>query len=144
MTGYTLDHVGLSVADVDAQAAWYADALDLEITGRFELPTIGLAGAFVRHPDGWAIELLHRDGFIARAPFSHPNTALLTSGYGHLCLRVADVDATHARLLAAGALERMTPRDSPEPGVRMSFVADPEGNLIELLDRAGPVGTVAT
>ena len=29
----------------------------------------------------------------------------------------------------------MTPRPSPEPGVRMAFVADPEGNLVELLDR---------
>jgi hypothetical protein len=29
----------------------------------------------------------------------------------------------------------MTPRASPEPGVRMAFVADPEGNLIELIDR---------
>ncbi len=141
MTGLVLDHVGLSVADVDAQARWYADALGLTITGRFELPAIGLAGAFVRHPDGWAIELLHREGFSPREPFSHPNTALLTSGYGHVCLRVDDLDATHARLLAAGALERMTPRDSPEPGVRMSFVADPEGNLIELLDRCGPVGS---
>jgi hypothetical protein len=34
----------------------------------------------------------------------------------------------------------MPPQAAPEPGVRMSFVSDPEGNLIELLDRAGPVG----
>jgi catechol 2,3-dioxygenase-like lactoylglutathione lyase family enzyme len=26
---------------------------------------------------------------------------------------------------------------APEPGVRMAFVADPEGNLIELLHRPG-------
>jgi hypothetical protein len=35
----------------------------------------------------------------------------------------------------------MAPQDAPEPGVRVSFVADPEGNLIELLDRTGPVGS---
>jgi hypothetical protein len=29
----------------------------------------------------------------------------------------------------------MSPSQSPEPGVRISFVSDPEGNLIELLDR---------
>jgi hypothetical protein len=27
------------------------------------------------------------------------------------------------------------PRQSPEPGVRMAFVHDAEGNLIELLER---------
>ena len=29
----------------------------------------------------------------------------------------------------------MPPSPSPEPGVRIAFVADPEGNLIELVDR---------
>ena len=37
--------------------------------------------------------------------------------------------------LATGASDRMSPRPSPDPGVRMAYVADPEGNLIELLDR---------
>ena len=46
-----------------------------------------------------------------------------------------DVDAAYDALLAAGAADRMSPRPSPEPGVRMAFVADPEGNLLELLDR---------
>jgi hypothetical protein len=26
-----------------------------------------------------------------------------------------------------------TPRDKPEPGLRIAFVADPDGNLVELL-----------
>jgi hypothetical protein len=26
-----------------------------------------------------------------------------------------------------------TPRDTPEPGLRIAFVADPDGNLVELL-----------
>jgi glyoxylase I family protein len=53
---------------------------------------------------------------------------------------VDDTDAWHARLVAAGATERQAPGHAPEPGVRFSFVADPEGNLIELLDRPHPVG----
>jgi glyoxylase I family protein len=31
----------------------------------------------------------------------------------------------------------MPPCAAPEPGVQMAFVADPEGNLIELLHRPG-------
>jgi len=48
------------------------------------------------------------------------------------------VDAAYAALLDAGATDRMSPRPSPEPGVRMAYVADPEGNLVELLDRSRP------
>ncbi|MEU4218324.1 hypothetical protein [Actinoplanes sp. NPDC026623] len=42
-------------------------------------------------------------------------------------------DAVFVVGLGAGPV--MTPRPSPEPGVRTAFVADPEGNLIELLSR---------
>jgi hypothetical protein len=30
-----------------------------------------------------------------------------------------------------------TPRDTPEPGLRIAFVADPDGNLVELLSSDG-------
>jgi len=52
----------------------------------------------------------------------------------HVGLTVADLGAYH-ELLGRGATDRMSPRPSPEAGVRMADVADPEGNLIELLDR---------
>ena len=45
-------------------------------------------------------------------------------------------DGTFERLVALSARAVMNPRPSPEPGVRMAFVADPEGNLLELLDRS--------
>lgn len=134
------DHAGLSVGDLDAMAAWYAQALGLRRTNKGGLPAIGLEVEFVVSPEGWAIELLHIDGSGGGLRAPDPNTALKTQGYGHIALRVADVDASFAQLIAAGASERMAPRQSPEPGVRMAFVADPEGNLIELLDRPGPAG----
>jgi catechol 2,3-dioxygenase-like lactoylglutathione lyase family enzyme len=49
---------------------------------------------------------------------------------------VPSVDEAYDALIAAGASDRMAPRPSPEPGVRMAYVADPEGNLLELLDRS--------
>jgi glyoxylase I family protein len=33
----------------------------------------------------------------------------------------------------------MPVQESPEPGVTMAYVADPEGNLIEIIDRKGAV-----
>lgn len=135
------DHVGLSVADIDAMSGWYADALDLTPVTPFELAGLGLRGVFLVHETGWAIELLHREGNHAGLSAPDAPTAALTRGFGHLCVRVEDVDEVYARLVGAGAEDRMSPRAAPEPGVRMAFVADPEGNLIEVIDRQGPAGS---
>jgi catechol 2,3-dioxygenase-like lactoylglutathione lyase family enzyme len=136
------DHVGLSVANLDAQVAWYCAAFDLTEASPFEVAPLGLRGAFVIGEPGLAIELLERAGSVPGIQATNQAEALLTRGYGHICLRVEDVDVVHARLLGMGASERMSPQPAPEAGVRMSFVSDPEGNLIELVDRTGPVGAV--
>jgi len=136
-----VDHVGISVADLDAQVSWYQRALGLTIASPFEIPPIGLRGVFLVGPDGVALELLERKGSQPGLNAPDAATALLTRGYVHICFRADDVDELHARLVASGATERMAPQEAPEAGVRMSFVADPEGNLIELIDRSGPPGS---
>lgn len=132
----TFDHVGISVADLSKAAGWYCTALGLTREFEFDVPHVGLRGVMLLSPGGYRVELLERAGSARhdQAPGS-PDEAALRRGYGHMCLDVPDVDTAHAALLAAGAADRMTPRASPEPGVRMAFVADPEGNLIELIDR---------
>jgi lactoylglutathione lyase len=129
------DHVGLTVADLPAMTAWYVDALGLEVEFEFALDHVDFRGAMLRSPDGWRIELLHRNGNAAGLQAANPVEAALTRGFGHLALDVPAVETSYDALIAAGATDRMSPRPSPEPGVRMAYVADPEGNLIELLDR---------
>ena len=135
-----LDHVGLAVADLDAMTAWYCTSLDLAIEFEFalEADVVGadLRGAMLRSTDGWRLELLWRAGSTAGLQAANPVEAALTRGFGHLALDVPDVDAAYDALVAAGATDRMSPRPSPEPGVRMAYVGDPEGNLVELLDRS--------
>jgi catechol 2,3-dioxygenase-like lactoylglutathione lyase family enzyme len=134
-----VDHIGLSVGDLDAQRDWYEAAFGFAAAQPFEIAAAGLRGVFLLGPDGIAIELLERRGSTHRAPAASPPDELLAQGWGHVCLRVADVDATFARLVADGARVVSAPGPSPEPGVRFAFVADPEGNFIELLDRAEAV-----
>jgi lactoylglutathione lyase len=131
-----LDHVGLNVADLDAMSSWYGKALDLAIEFEFALEHVDFRGAMLRSSDGWRLELLHRPESRPGLQAANPVEAALTRGFGHLALDVPDVDAAYDALLAAGAEDRMSPRPSPEPGVRMAYVADPEGNLLELLDRS--------
>ena len=133
-----LDHVGLNVADLAAAESWYVQAfgyrreLEARVDG-FELDIVMLV-----HPDsGDRLELLHRPGSRPGLRADDPPTAVLTAGIGHIAFDVVGVDAAFDRLVALGARPVMDPRPSPEPGVRMAFVADPEGNLVELLDRSG-------
>lgn len=132
-----LDHVGISVADLDTMQQWYSETFELRVVNRFEVPEIGLRGAFLAADTGWVIELLERAGSQREPRATNQPERLLQQGLAHLCLRVNDVQHVHAQVLAAGGMERMPPQASPEPGVTMSFVADPEGNFIELIDRKG-------
>ena len=130
------DHVGVNVGSLDGMRDWYVGALGLEVEFEFALDAFEFSGAMLRSPEGWRVELLHRIGNNAGIAVDRPMDAALTRGLGHLALTVDDLEATYQRLLAAGAATRMPPSQSPEPGVRIAFVADPEGNLIELLDRS--------
>ncbi|WP_062385561.1 VOC family protein [Demequina iriomotensis] len=130
-----LDHVGLTVADLVAASSWYRDAfgLDVDFTGRVD--AIGLDFVMLIDGDGRRLELLHREGSTRGPRAADPAEAALREGFGHMAFDVRGLDEVFARLVGMGAREVMTPRPSPEPGIRMAFVADPEGNLIELLER---------
>jgi lactoylglutathione lyase len=134
-----LDHVGLNVANLGAAEAWYAEAFGYERDFVARLDVFELDIVMLVHPvRGDRLELLHRPGSRPGLQAETPPEAVLTQGFGHVAFDVAGVDGTFDRLVRLGARPVMEPRPSPEPGVRMAFVADPEGNLVELLDRSGP------
>ena len=130
---FRLYHVGVSVADLDAMTAWYADTLGFTVQGFFEVEQHGLRGNLLSHESGLGLELLERSGSEVVGDYSDPLAAALTRGYGHIALSVEDLDESFQRMESAGAKEIWSPRPAPVPGSRMSYVADPEGNLIELV-----------
>jgi lactoylglutathione lyase len=136
-----LDHVGLAVADLAAATSWFCDVFGLapELTLRVE--TIDLSIEMLIHPvHGYRLELLHRPGSGTDGKPATPGEAALRQGYGHIAFDVTDLDAAYDRAVARGARPVMPPGPSPERGVRMAFIADPEGNLIELLHRPPGAG----
>jgi glyoxylase I family protein len=134
-----IDHVGLNVADLDAQVEWYKKVFGFKTARPFEVEPIGLRGIFLVGEDGFAIELLQKQGSSRNFKASNVAEGALNQGFGHICYRVDDVAAMNQILLAHGAAQIMPVQESPEPGVTMAYVADPEGNLIEIIDRKGPV-----
>jgi catechol 2,3-dioxygenase-like lactoylglutathione lyase family enzyme len=128
-------HVGLTVENLERARGWYAVALGFELQLAFELP--GAArGAMLRSPDGARMELFEVPAPREGRSWQEPHTAMRTRGLGHVAFEVDDLDAVFAAMTAAGGAEVWTPRPSPEPGRRMAFVHDLDGNLLELI---GPV-----
>lgn len=137
-------HVGLSVADLPAMTAFYRDGLGFAVEVAFELPGGRMSGVMLRRPDGAGLELLcHRDSSGESA--ADPHGAILARGYGHWALAVTDVASTHAGLISAGAREVWSPRPAPPPATgAMSYLADPEGNLFELVQVPDEPATAPT
>ena len=126
-----IHHVGLPVRDLDVSVAWYRKALGLT-----HETAAGVPGrvAFMFAPTGEWLELLAVD--VQPSAWDEP-IAALRAGVPHTAWTVADLDDAHARAVEAGGHSVWTPRDTPEPGLKIAFVADPDGNLVELLSRHG-------
>ncbi|MCW2985606.1 MAG: hypothetical protein JWR63_3176 [Conexibacter sp.] len=132
----SVDHVGLSVADLDAAADFYDRAFAFAVEFAFDLGRDGIRGVMLRHPSGGRLELFERPGAEPGPQGRTPIETIGVRGFGHVALTAPDLDGLFAHAVAAGAIERVPPSPSPEPGVRFAFLADPEGNLVELVGRS--------
>jgi lactoylglutathione lyase len=131
-----VDHVGLSVGDLDAVCEFYSRAFGFTRQLEFELAPHPIRGLMLRHDSGMRLELFERAGSEAGNQGATPIEAVATRGYGHFAFAAPNIDLVFARALEAWASAVVEPSPSPEPGVRFAFVADPEGNLIELVELA--------
>ena len=116
-------HVALATPDLAQLRKFYVDTLGLPVVGGF--PTHGIL--FVRAGET-VIELVAEDV---------PAGGARRGGWDHLALEVADVDTAYAALVARGAAPHSPPEDFPpppeNPALRIAFLCDPDGNLLELV-----------
>jgi lactoylglutathione lyase len=131
----SLDHIGLSVADLEAEREFYARAFGFEAEVEFELAPHPIRGVMLLHPSGFRLELFGHEHSSGEPPGATPIEALATRGYGHFAIAAPDIEPLFAAGIAAGACALVPPSPSPEPGVRFAFMADPEGHLVELVER---------
>lgn len=129
-----VDHVAISVADLEGMTEWYKRALGLEedIADRMAIPEQGVRGSLLMGPRGFRLEILSRPDSTRRDP-PHTDTieALRDQGYHHWGFLVADLDAALARLQAAGATLVHRKAELASHNALFAIVADPEGNMIE-------------
>lgn len=130
----SFEHIGLSVANLDRQIRFYVEAFGFQVTHRTEIADADIRIALLSLPGGAAIEFTERAGS-APQQFSGPIEGAGIQGYFHWALIVNDLDAAVSTAVAHGARAISQPAPARRPGIRFAYVADPEGNLVELLQR---------
>jgi catechol 2,3-dioxygenase-like lactoylglutathione lyase family enzyme len=124
-------HLGLTVRDVDASAAWYQRVLGFEIAGRFEAPDGARRKVFLRHA-GFGVRVgltQHRDG----AQESFDETRI---GLDHLALVVGsrdELDVWEAQLADAGVTASPIAPANTIPGAFVLVFRDPDNIQLELV-----------
>ena len=123
-------HSMIRVLDEARALAFYRTAFGLEVAQRLDFPEFTLV--YLSNPETeFELELTINKG--RSTPYD------LGDGYGHLAVSVADVEAEHARLTAAGLNPRKLVdfQNNGVPVAKFFFIADPDGYQIEVLQRGG-------
>jgi len=128
-------HVCIGVSDMERSIAFYRDVMgmdvvfDVELEGPSMESVTGRSGAKGRMVGGLiggaVVELLA----LGDGPTGKPGTRI---GYTNISFRCDDLDAVYRQALALGQKPQQEPVDIG--GVRMFFVADPDGTPIELIE----------
>jgi lactoylglutathione lyase len=119
-----LIHTCYRITDPERSVAFY-EALGFE--KRRELPIRDEAiNIFMGLPgDGDRLELTYNFGV---------DSYEVGTGYGHVAVAVDDIDGTLARLAEQGIDPERPPYTVREGGSRLTFVRDPDGYRIELIE----------
>ena len=113
--------VRLKVSDRSAAARFYRDALQMDEVG----------GGLYQSGDSMLL--------IEQAASPIRMGAMLGLGFRYLTIQVQDCDAAHAGILRRGGTEGRPPVTLGDTA-RISFVRDPDGNWIEISERASVTG----
>lgn len=122
-----LDGIGLFVEDMPTMVRFYRDVLGFEITEDENAVNVYLI------KNGTLFMLYERKNFEALSARKYEYLKGF-NGHFEIALYVdtfAEVDAEFARVTAAGARPVLEPTTEPW-GQRTCYIADPEGNLIEI------------
>jgi glyoxylase I family protein len=127
----SFEHVGMTAANLDRTVAFYCDLLGLTLALRRKNERGEMA--FLDTGTGM-LEIACPAADVARSRDVPPHEA----GMRHLTFSVDSVDALIEKLEAAGVEVLERPRDAyyTEMLKRVAFVRDPDGIIVELVERA--------
>lgn len=139
MSENSLNHIGLTVRDVERSVVFYRDVAGMEVWSRRQMQ------------GEWFDTLTHNHGAVIDVAMLRLGTFTLQLvqyleaggdvlavahhhvGNPHLCINVPDVYAMHDRAEAYGGLEPTPIVDILGSGIRSFYVRDPDGVPVEFL-----------
>ncbi len=124
----SLIHTCYRISDIDRSVDFYK-ALGFDEIGRIPIRDEAV-NVFMGLPDDGAeprLELTYNIG--------HDEPYDVGTGYGHIAITTADMDAALDRLAEQGIDPEKPPYTIREGGPRLCFVRDPDGYRIEIIER---------
>lgn len=126
-------HTCYRVLELDRSIAFYA-ALGFEEVRRVPIREEAI-NVFLNIPGDGDVPRLELTYNIGREePYE------IGTGYGHVAISAADLDATLEQLATQGITPEKPPYRVREGGSRLCFVRDPDGYRIELIERTDAAG----
>ena len=147
-----LDHVSVTVADLDRSLEFYRGLLGIPLLGRGEEngPPVAHGTRTLSSRFRFADLSLGSGQILEHLQYLRPKNKPLrptpfAPGGGHIGFRVTDLEAALDRLHKAGVAPQFRPiqLDSPAwwAGARVVYVTDPDGTTVELVERQTPTQT---
>ncbi|KAH7243929.1 Glyoxalase/Bleomycin resistance protein/Dihydroxybiphenyl dioxygenase [Fusarium solani] len=136
--GLQFNHVGLSVANISAQSQFYRSIMEFEnVVRNFTIHAPELFQVVqLQNAQGVIIELVQNADSTSDQSPKDPMDGSKVQGYFHWALMVGDLEGIFAYITRPSTGCRAVSPPAPDDfhvGGRYAYVADPEGNLIELL-----------
>jgi lactoylglutathione lyase len=126
LNGLKFAHVAFRVTDVQRTIRWYRDVLGAEVVAHVEAVGPKPEYYYAEFANGQMVEF-----FTNARPGPEPPAD--APGFAHLSLLVDDIQEALAHVTAAGA-EIARPYFEGRAGQKVFFLADPDGNQIELME----------
>ena len=123
---YSIEHVSIRCRDLDASAVWFERMFGAKIVLRRALDEDRKI-LFLRIGES-LLELM------SMGPGEEPPKPMVHYGAHHIGIRTEDFDASYKDLKEKGAEFLCEPFD-PTPGIRLVFLREPNGAVIELAYR---------
>jgi len=127
------NHVALRVPDLETSKNWFVEKLDFRVIHEWPFGDLQLAYLAPANDDNFWVEILGGGTPGEQPNYADLNESLHPAGYHHFCINIDDMDATLAELRKRGVTIVAEPFELDVIGRRLAFIADPWGNLVELV-----------